>query len=118
MKVMMDIDLGNDYGGAPRRLDRPIESTLYRLVQEALSNAAKHAVADRVDVHLTALPGSVELIVRDNGRGFDTSESTSGFGLLGMRERVALAGGSFELDSVEFAGTTLRVVLPLADDPV
>ena len=118
MKVVMDIDLGNGHGGAPRRLDQPIENTLYRLVQEALSNAAKHADANRVDVHLTALPGSVELVVRDNGRGFDTSEITSGFGLMGMRERVALVRGSFELDSVEFAGTTLRVVLPLADEPL
>jgi signal transduction histidine kinase len=116
MRVVMDVDLGTAADGSPRRLPPPIESTIYRLIQEALSNAAKHSEAERVDVGVTTLPGSVEVIVRDNGRGFDTSSSTSGFGLMGMRERVALGGGSFELDSIEFAGTTLRVVLPLPDE--
>jgi signal transduction histidine kinase len=116
VRVVMDINLGNGRAGAPRRLDAPIENTLYRLVQEALSNAAKHADAERVDVRLTALPGSIELVVTDDGRGFNPAQTTDGFGLLGMRERVALVRGTFELDSVEFAGTTLRVVVPLPDE--
>ena len=116
MKVVVDLDLGQANGGAPRRLDAPIENTIYRLVQEALSNAAKHAEADRVDVRVTALPNAVEVIVRDDGRGFDPSERTNGFGLVGMRERVELARGKFELDSEPFAGTTLHVVLPLPDE--
>jgi signal transduction histidine kinase len=116
MRVVLDIDLGSGYGGAPRRLDSSIENTIYRLVQEALSNSAKHAAATRVDVRLTALPGSVELVVRDDGRGFDPGQSTSGFGLVGMRERVALVRGSFELESEPEAGTTLHVVLPVSEE--
>ena len=109
MKVAVDIDLDG-------RLDATAEATLYRLVQEALSNAAKHAEADRVDVRLTALPGVVELVVSDNGRGFDLTRSTDGFGLMGIRERVELARGTFELDSALDAGTTLHVTLPVTDD--
>jgi signal transduction histidine kinase len=109
MKVAMNIDLD-------RRLDPAAESTLYRLVQEGLSNAAKHAHADRVEVRLTAQPGSVELVLSDDGRGFDPGEQTNGFGLMGMRERVALAGGTLELESVPNEGTTLHAVLPVSDD--
>jgi signal transduction histidine kinase len=112
----MDIDLGTGHGGAPRRLDASIENTIYRLVQEALSNAAKHAAAGRVDVRLTALPHTLELVVQDDGRGFDPQQRTSGFGLVGMRERIQLARGSFELESEPDAGTTLHVLLPLADE--
>jgi two-component system, NarL family, sensor histidine kinase DevS len=109
MKVTVDIDLDG-------RLDAMAEATLYRLVQEALSNAAKHAQADRVDVRLTALPGGVELVVSDNGRGFDPSEITDGFGLTGMRERVELGRGTFELESVPDSGTTLHVTFPVSDE--
>jgi signal transduction histidine kinase len=116
MKVAMDVDLGNGHAGAPRRLDSAIENTIYRLVQEGLSNAAKHAEAKRVDVRLHALPGAVELVIGDNGHGFDPHEHTAGFGLVGMRERVALGGGSFELESAESEGTTLHVVLPVPED--
>jgi signal transduction histidine kinase len=116
MKVVTDIDLGNGPSGAPRRLDAPTENTIYRLAQEALSNAAKHAQAERVDLRLTALSGAVELVVSDDGRGFDPTERTSGFGLLGMRERVELGRGTFQLDSELDSGTTLHVVLPVSDE--
>jgi signal transduction histidine kinase len=117
MKVGVDIDLGNGYGGGPRRLDPSSENTLYRLVQEALSNAAKHAHAERVDVRLSAVPGAVDLVVSDDGRGFDPTSSTTGFGLLGMRERVELGRGTFQLHSGPDSGTTLHVVLPVSDEP-
>jgi signal transduction histidine kinase len=116
MKVAVDIDLGDGYAGRPRRLDTPTENTLYRLVQEALSNVAKHAGAERVDVRLTAVPGAVELVVSDDGRGFDPTASTSGFGLLGMRERVELGRGTFRLESEPDGGTTMHVVLPVSDE--
>ena len=115
VKVSIQIDLGEGYGGAPRRLDPAVESTVYRLAQEALSNTAKHAEATRVDVRVTAVPGGVELVVEDDGRGFDPSAPATGFGLLGMRERVALVRGSFELESAPGEGTTLRAVLPVAE---
>jgi signal transduction histidine kinase len=116
MKVGVDVDLGTGHGGAPRRLNPSIENTIYRLVQEALSNAAKHAAAKRVDVRLTALPHTLEMVVKDDGRGFDPQQRTSGFGLIGMRERVQLARGSFELESERDAGTTLHVLLPIGEE--
>src|SRR3954447_364911 len=115
MRVDLDLDLGSGYGGAPRRIDPAVESTLYRLVQEALTKGAKHAHAERVDIKLAGITGAVELIVKDNGKGFDPSAATSGFGLMGMRERVALVRGTFEVDSGPDSGTTLRVVLPIGE---
>jgi signal transduction histidine kinase len=115
MKVELEVDLGAGCGGAPRRLESQVESTIYRFVQEALSNVAKHAKAERVVVEVTAQPHAVEVTVRDNGRGFDTSVPSSGFGLVGMRERVALVGGRLDIGSSP-AGTTLRAVLPVRDE--
>jgi signal transduction histidine kinase len=116
LQVVIDIDLGSGYGGAPKRLDTALESAIYRLVQEALTNAAKHADATRADVRVHAIPGAIELIVSDDGHGFDPTDATSGFGLMGMRERVALVHGTFAIDSVRDAGTTIRAVLPISED--
>src|SRR3954449_6074529 len=116
LKVVIDIDLGTGYGGAPKRIDPTVESTIYRLVQEALTNSTKHAEATRADISIHAIPGAVELVVKDDGRGFDPIDATSGFGLMGMRERVALVHGTFEVDSIRDAGTTLRAVLPISEN--
>lgn len=113
LRVDLDIDLDASNGDAPRRLDAQIESALYRLVQEALSNAAKHAEATRVGVVVSEHSDAVELSIRDDGRGFDPTAPSSGFGLVGMRERVALAGGSFEISSSPGEGTRVQVRLPL-----
>jgi two-component system, NarL family, sensor histidine kinase DevS len=113
-RVDLDIDLGSGHAGGPRRLEPQIESTIYRLVQEALSNVGKHADAARVGVTVTAHRSRVELRVADDGRGFDPDEPSTGFGLLGMRERVGLVGGSFEISSRPGEGTEVRVVLPLS----
>jgi signal transduction histidine kinase len=115
MKVAIDMDLGAGYGGGPRRIDPAVESTIYRLVQEALSNASKHAGADRVDVQVSAVPGAIEVVIKDNGRGFDPTERTSGFGLTGMRERVDLVRGTLRVDSAPGGGTTLQAVLPISE---
>ena len=87
------------------RLEPHIESTVYRVVQEALTNAAKHADAENVDIRLTAANGTVELEVRDDGRGFDPSEPGSGFGLVGMRERLELVKGTLAVESRPGEGT-------------
>lgn len=94
-------------------LSADAESTLYRAVQEALANVAKHAGADRVEVTVRAHGRSIEAIVSDDGVGFDAGSSSDGFGLLGMRERAVLAGGSLEVRAAPGAGTTLRFVIPL-----
>jgi two-component system sensor histidine kinase UhpB len=90
-------------------------TALFRIFQEALTNVARHAKATRVSARLTAEdPQKIELIVTDNGQGLAeaTSGRTGSFGLLGMRERAAVAGGTLSIDSQPGAGTTIAVVLP------
>ena len=100
-----------------RRLTPELETTVYRLVQEAISNALKHARASRVDVTL-AVAGAqreVRLLVKDDGVGLDAEavSAATGFGIVGMRERVTLEGGQMTLDGSN-GGTTVEVVMPLA----
>jgi signal transduction histidine kinase len=93
------------------RLSEHLEMAVYRLVQEALTNVAKQAGANRVRVSVTESDGELRIEVQDDGGGFDPDMSTDGFGLAGMRERVGLAGGTLSLDSSE-QGTLLRARLP------
>jgi signal transduction histidine kinase len=99
-------------GGAPR-LDPDLEAVVYRVVQEALTNAARHANPDIVEVSLARENGELQVSIADDGRGFDVSQPTKGFGLVGMRERASLVGGRLELLSSP-KGTTVRVSLPVA----
>ena len=107
MEIELEIEL------AEPRLAPEIESTVYRIVQEALNNVAKHAAATRVDVRVSDRGGDISLLVRDNGRGFDAQQRSSGFGLLGMRERLALVGGTFALESSPGNGTVVRATIPV-----
>ena len=91
---------------------RDLETTVYRLVQESLTNVVKHAEANRVVVSVSADDSAVVVEVHDDGRGFDTSEPSAGFGLAGMRERVFLLQGSLEIESGE-NGTSVRARIPL-----
>jgi signal transduction histidine kinase len=93
-------------------LEAELETTLYRLIQEALTNAVKHARASIVRVSLTQSRGLVALQISDNGVGFDPAADTAGFGLAGMHERVYLAGGTLEVSSGS-EGTVVRAELPL-----
>jgi signal transduction histidine kinase len=90
-----------------------LESTVYRLVQEALSNVAKHSRAEHVRLSVVERDGAIEVSVEDDGVGFDTGSRHRGFGLLGMRERVAMHGGSLELSSAPGAGARIRAVIPV-----
>ena len=104
-----------DTADAAGELDRETQVVLLRCLQEALSNASKHAAADRVQVRVRVeAGGGAALEVADDGRGFEPASPGAGFGLDGMRERVALAGGTFEVDSTAGRGTSLRVHLPTA----
>ena len=94
-----------------RALDPELETTVYRLVQEALTNVVKHAHATNVRVDVGADDKRVTIDVLDNGTGFDVEHRAEGFGLAGMRERVYLSGGTLEIDSGP-QGTRLRAVLP------
>jgi signal transduction histidine kinase len=93
------------------RFSDDLETTVYRLVQEALTNIAKHARASRVRVAVSEADGEVHVEVQDDGAGFDTGASNDGFGLAGMRERVALAGGTLSVDTGEH-GTLVKACIP------
>lgn len=94
-----------------------VESQLYRIVQEALNNVAKHAGASHARVVLERSSRHWLFSVHDNGRGFDTSKAGSGLGLLGIRERAALIGARVTIDSNSTAGTTVTVRVPIARRP-
>jgi len=98
-----------------RRHEPELEAAVYRLVQEALTNAVKHAGASRVLVSVIESEADecLEVEIRDDGRGFDPEAAHEGFGLLGMRERVALARGRFEVRSGPGDGTTLSARFPV-----
>jgi len=97
-----------DFAG---RRTSEVETALYRIIQEALTNAVKHAGASRVTVEARERDGALHLRVADDGRGFDPGTPAAGFGLAGMRERVLLLGGTLEVDSGP-EGTSIEAVLP------
>jgi signal transduction histidine kinase len=92
-------------------IDGDMQTTVYRLLQEALTNITKHARANTVRVLVRQNDGELSIEVQDDGRGFDTSAQSSGFGLLGMNERIALAGGTLSISS-DASGTLLAARLP------
>ena len=97
-----------------RRLPFEVETALYRIVQETLTNVVKHARASRVSVVLTRKDDSVSMIVEDDGVGFDPARTRDdGLGLVGMRERVGLLGGRLTVESRPGAGTTFVAEVPL-----
>ncbi len=85
---------------------------LYRITQEALSNALKHAQASKVNVSLEFVPDGVEFRVQDDGRGFDPAASVAGHGLRNMRQRAEELGGAFSLESSTAEGTQVIIKLP------
>ncbi len=99
-------------GLPPAKLPASVETALYRVAQEALTNVAAHAEAGKVRLALRLGP-VLALSVEDDGRGFDPAAAHSGLGLLGIRERLAMLGGRLELVSALGEGTRLRVTLPL-----
>ena len=98
----------------PRELDAAVETTCYRVVQESLTNVARHAEASRVEISIRVVQGSLELLVQDDGRGFDVNaRKTRSRGLIGMRERLELLGGELTIDSALGQGTKVRAAFPL-----
>ena len=97
--------------GAGRELDRGVTIHLYRVLQEALNNVAKHAKCKRASVRLRYLPESVVLEVEDEGVGFDASEGR-GMGLISMRERAELVNGRLEIEGRGREGATIRLSVP------
>ncbi len=107
------IAINFDFDPSIGRLQRNLETTLYRVVQEALNNARKYSGSDRVTINLRQGEGELQLEIEDYGCGFDAeSVGASGFGLLGMRERVRLLGGDCRIESVLGRGTRIAIRLP------
>lgn len=99
------------------RLPPEVETVLYRVIQEALTNVAKHARANMVSVVISRDDRTAVAIIEDDGCGFDLSLAGAGrLGIVGMRERVALAGGELELESRKGGGTTVIARIPLASE--
>jgi signal transduction histidine kinase len=108
----MEVDLAPRLG--TDRLPREIETTLYRITQEALTNVVKHARATRVSIVLTRRDGAVSAVIEDDGRGLESGDqSGDGLGLVGMRERVGLVGGRLVVESSPGGGTTLSIEVPV-----
>jgi len=106
--VEVDVDLESE-----QRLDRDTETAIYRIVQEALSNAVKHAGAQGVRLRVRQLPDRVQVAVEDDGRGFEPDAIQAGFGLTGMRERALLGGGQLWVTSSNGGPTRVTAVLPV-----
>jgi signal transduction histidine kinase len=108
----MQLSAGSHLDG----LGETLNLALYRMVQEGLTNCVRHAGARNLYVDLTREPGSegrILLEMRDDGIGFDPLDATNGHGLTGMRERVALLQGFFEVISQPGEGTTIRAEIPI-----
>jgi signal transduction histidine kinase len=108
IRVQLEANIGEE------RLPTEVETTVYRIVQEALTNVAKHAQATEVSILLVRRDGVLTAVLEDDGTGFDPEAVRSDtLGLEGMRERVALHDGRLTLESSPGAGTTLRIEVPL-----
>jgi len=112
VEVATSLEL-HDREGAPRRLAPEVETAAYRIAQECLSNAARHAGASRVLVEVAQDNGTLRVRVTDDGGGFDLDNEAAGFGLRGMRERVDLLDGELQIDS-QPPGTQVTALLPVA----
>jgi signal transduction histidine kinase len=116
-KVSCDLQLPSEEEARPTPV---LETAVYRLVQEALNNVSKHSMASHATLAVRAVRGMIEIGVTDDGVGFEPSLVREGFGLVGMRERAALLGGSLEVESTRGAGTRVHAEIPLltrADEP-
>ena len=113
LEVDVDVELASEHGRADQRLTSELETAVYRIVQEALTNAVKHGGAARAVVEVRDDRAFVDVSVRDDGSGFDPTGSTDGFGVLGMRERAELLSGSLQIDSAPGAGTTVTARFPV-----
>jgi signal transduction histidine kinase len=104
-------------GKVEPRLTKSVEAAMYRVAQEALNNIARHAKASRVNIRLWRTPGEFHCRIRDDGVGFDpgavSKASRNALGLLGMRERLNVLGGTLQIESAPQQGTELKILVPV-----
>jgi signal transduction histidine kinase len=116
------VDIRFVHEGLDRRQSAEIERALYRIVQETLTNIARHARATSGRVHLSGDAGTIRAVIEDDGVGFDAADAERpgrrrGLGLLGIRERVAQLGGAVRIHSTWGAGTRIEIDVPRSDRP-
>ena len=114
VEVRADVDLAGVDEAGPARLDPDLEATIYRLVQEATNNAVKHASPNRISITVSRGEDGLEVVVVDDGSGFDPATAERSFGLVGMAERVSLARGRLEIESAPGRGTEVHASIPLS----
>ncbi|MGZ4174286.1 MAG: sensor histidine kinase [Solirubrobacteraceae bacterium] len=112
LELELSIDLAYEQGRATERHIPELETAVYRIVQEALTNATKHGRAQRVAMELIEDDTRLRVTVRDDGVGFELGNQTDGFGLLGMRERAELLEGKLRVTSSPGRGTCVQVTFP------
>ena len=114
LEVQTWIELGFEEGRVESGHDEELKTAVYRIVQEALGNAIRHAHPSCVAIKVVDDGSGVQIAVRDDGRGFDPAVARSGFGLKRIRERVELFGGSLEIASAVDGGTEVRASIPVS----
>ena len=116
LDVRMNVDLAYESGRRTFRLTPAVEDALYRVVQEALHNVVKHACATTVDVSIVETDDRIDMRIVDDGVGIGERRDTSGFGLMGMQERIELIGGSIAIASPASGGTEIRASVPVTSE--
>lgn len=106
--------------GGERRYNSSLEVAVFRIIQEALNNVAKHAQASKVEMVLETQPNVVSAVVRDNGRGFEAEEAPgeNSFGIRGMKERAALLKGEIRINTAPGKGTEVFMSFPVGEDEI
>jgi signal transduction histidine kinase len=113
LEVAVDLALPGPSGANETPTDGEFENMVYRLVQEGLTNAAKHSRGEHVRLTVAERDDAIEIVIVDDGVGFDTDASHEGFGIGGMKERVSMSGGTLEVESSPGSGARLQAVIPL-----
>jgi len=118
MEVYNTVTIDTDFVLPENRVQEPLKILIYRILQEALNNVAKHSRANRVRVSLHPVNNKIELVIKDNGQGFDLTEVQAmdfqerGVGLESIKERTALFGGALDIQANRGLGTSIRVTWP------
>ena len=113
MRVKMVVARDHEPGTEEERLHEDLETAVYRVAQEALTNIGRHARAEAVTLELLEVGQELRLTIQDDGVGFEPGSNSTGFGLKGMRERAELAGGRLEVESSPGNGTRLSATFPV-----
>jgi signal transduction histidine kinase len=119
--LYQDIDWQVNIAPIDQLFPPPVQTMIYRILQEALTNIGKHASPSRVDISVARQDSQVIMLIKDNGRGFamaevlEAKDRKKGMGLLALSERVNLVGGNLDLWSQENQGTALTIVIPIME---